>query len=62
MDVIRGCSANQMYISEDYFIVSAATYRISQLETALKYCKHSKKKHQIKKKLKIWRNLLDQNK
>lgn len=59
MNVSRGCSANSIYVSDDYFLVGAVLYHTKQLEEALKYCKHSKQKHQLQKKLKFWRELLD---
>lgn len=55
---IRGVRCNTIYIDEYYYGRITTKERVKFLNEALKYCKHSKKQHQIKKKLKMWENMM----
>jgi len=54
-----GIRDSKLYIEKDVMITWVLEDKIKLLKEALKYCKHSKRKHVIKRDLEIWIELYE---
>lgn len=60
MSVTRGKGSTQIYICEDEIIKWICEDRIIRYKTALKYCRHSKKRQVIQNRMKALQDFISQ--